>query len=89
MRTLRQRDYATLADANRKAIQRDGFVDGLTDSDIQESLWEEDIDGFGPNIERVLRLDSIDKDKQMRQRRRATPEVRHVYYGDDLNFEYR
>ena len=65
MRSLRQRDYATLADANRKAIQRDRFVDGLTDSNIQESLWEEDIDGFGPKIERILRLDSIDKDKQM------------------------
>ena len=42
------------ADANCEAIQRDQFVDGLTDSDIQESLWKEDINGFGPTIERAF-----------------------------------
>ena len=63
MGTLGQRTYATLAGAHREAIQRDQFEDGLIDSDIQESLCTGDIDRSGPNIEKALCLDSINKAK--------------------------
>ena len=88
VRTLGQRAYATLSDADREAIQRDQFVDGYTDSKIQESLMKEDIDGFGSTFERALRSDSINKVKQKQQRRRTTPVVRHAFYEDDLDFEF-
>ena len=74
-----QRAYVTLADADHDTIQRDQFWDGLPDSDIQESFWRENIDWFGPTIEGVWRLDSINKAKQMKQRRPATLVVRPTY----------
>ena len=89
VRTLGQRAYATLADADREAVERDQFVDGLTDSEIKESLSKEDIDGFGPTIEKALHLDIINKAKQMKQCRRATPVVRHASCKNDLDFELR
>ena len=89
VRTLGQCAYATLADADRQAIQRDQFMDVLTHSDIQESFWKEDTDGFGPTLESALLLKSINKARQMKHRRRATPVVRHAYYEDGLNLEFR
>ena len=64
VRTLGQRAYGTLATVDSEALLRDQFIDGLTDADIQESLWKEDIKGFGETIERALRLDSLNKAKQ-------------------------
>ena len=87
VRTLGQRAYGTLAAVDREALQRDQFIDGLTDADIQESLWKEDIDGFGETIERALRLDSINKAKQAKQKRRAGPVVRHAYFEDECDVE--
>ena len=72
---------------DREANQRDKFIDGLMDADIQESLWKEDIDGFGEIIERALRLDSTSKAKQAKQKRRAGPVVRHAYSEDECDVE--
>ena len=36
-----------------------------------------------------MRWDSINKAKQMMQRTRATPVVRHASYEDDVDFEFR
>lgn len=88
VRTLGQRAYGTLAPADREALQRDQFIDGLTDADIQESLWKEDIEGFGETIERALRLDSINKAKQAKQKRRAGPVVRHTYFEDECDLDH-
>ena len=82
VKTLGQRASGTLAAVDREALQRDQFIDGLTDADIQESLWKEDIDGFGETIERAFRLDSINTAKQAKQKGRAGPVVRHAYFED-------
>ena len=87
VRTLDQRDYGTLAAVDREALQRDQFIDGLTDAANQESLWKEYIDDFGETIDRALRLDSINKAKQVIQKRRAGPVARHVGFEDECDVE--
>ena len=70
------------------ALQRDQFIDGLTDADIQESLWEEEIEGFDETIQRALRLNSINKAKQAKQKRRAGPVVRrNAYFEEECDLE--
>ena len=68
---------------DREALQQDQFIDGLNGEDIQESLRNEDVEGFNETIERALQLDSINKAKQAKQKRHAGPVVRHSYFEDE------
>ena len=56
--------------ATRDDINREQFIDGLYDAEIQEPLLREDPQNLSAAINRALSLDAVARNSRMRQRRR-------------------
>ena len=56
--------------ATRDDMNREQFIDGLYDAEIQELLLREDPQNFSAAINRALSLDAVARNSRMRQRRR-------------------
>ena len=72
----RIRSIGEVANHNMNAATRDDrnrqqFIDGLYDAEIQELLLREDPQNFSAAINRALSLDAVARNSRMRQRRKS------------------
>ena len=70
VRSLGEIANATLNAATRDKMNREQFIDGLSDLEVQELLLREDPNTFNDAVDRALNIDAISRGSRMRQRRR-------------------
>ena len=63
---------ATMNATTRDNMNREQFIDGLFDLEIQELLLREDPNTFNDAVDRALNTNAISRGSRLRQRRRLT-----------------
>ena len=93
----RVRSLGDVANANmpvqiRDDMNREQFIDGVFDADLQELLLREDFDSFGQAVARAQALEIASRTARLRNRRRPNavremhdfPEIESGVIGDEL-----
>ena len=73
-------------------MNREQFIDGIFDADLQELLLREDFDSFGQAVARAQALEMASRTARLRNRRRPNavwemhdfPEIESGVIGDEL-----
>ena len=83
VRSLGEIANATMNAATRDNMNREQFIDGLFDLEIQELLLREDPNTFNDAVDRALNIDAISRGSRMRQRRRLAT-TRYLQQSDQF-----
>ena len=83
VRALGEIAQATSSAANRDEHNREQFLEGLFDADVQEQLYREDPATFADAVNRAQALEALNKGARLRQRRR----ISSVRFAQESNNE--